>query len=100
MFNEYCGKQHHDFVAVGRKFQGMYFVLNVQVVFMCITKKMGFIIWFKIVHQVCNCLHTFVFNLCFMDRGSSAMAMVMDASWFESNHGLWNKGINVLKLIT
>jgi len=74
----------------------MYFVLNVQVVFMCITKKKEFIIWFKIVYQVYNCLHTFVFNFCFMDKGSSVMAMAMDASWFESNHGLRNKGRNIL----
>jgi hypothetical protein len=99
-FKEYCGKQHHNFATIGRKFQGMYFVLNVQVVFMCTTKKLRFIIWFKMVHQVCNYLHTFVFNLCFMDRGSSALAMVMDASWFKSNHGLCNKGRNVFTLTT
>ncbi len=61
-------------------------------------KKIGFIIWFEIVHQVCNCLHTFVFNFYFMDKGSSAMAMAMDASWFESNCGLCNKGRNIFKL--
>jgi hypothetical protein len=33
-----------------------------------------------------------------MDKGSSAMAMAMDVSWFESNHGLCNKGRNILKL--
>jgi hypothetical protein len=33
-----------------------------------------------------------------MDKGSDAMAMAMDASWFESNHGLCNKGRNILKL--
>jgi hypothetical protein len=41
MFNENCGKQHHDFAAIGRKSQGMYFVLNVQVAFMCIAKNWG-----------------------------------------------------------
>jgi hypothetical protein len=54
---------------------------------MCITHKLGFIIWFKIVHQICNCLNTFVFKLCLMDRGSSAMAMVVDVFWFEYNQG-------------
>jgi hypothetical protein len=33
-----------------------------------------------------------------MDKGSSAMAMAMDASWFESNYGLCNKGRNIFKL--
>ncbi len=66
---------------------------------MCITIKFGFIVWFEIVHQVCNCLHTFVLNFYFMDRGSSATAMAMDASWFESNHRLCNNGRNILKLI-
>ncbi len=64
------------------------------------SKKIEFIIWFKIVHLVYNCLHTFVLNFCFMDRGSSAMAMAMDAYWFESNRGLCNKGRNIFKLTT
>ncbi len=62
------------------------------------SKKIEFIVWCKIVHQVYNCLHTFVFNFCLMDRGSSVMAMDMDASWFESNHGLCNKVRNILNL--
>jgi hypothetical protein len=82
MFNKYCGKQHHDFATIGRKSEGMYFVLNVQAAFMCIAKKLGFIIWFKIVHQVYICLNTFVFNLCFMDRGQ------VQWPWLWMLHGL------------
>ncbi len=45
-------------------------------------------------------IFSYLLFYCFVHKGPSKMAMVMDARWFETYRGLNNSGRNILKLIT